>query len=170
MNGKELLINFKNDLNNYTSEQLQHIPEKGVWSLGQMYDHIIVVALEYLDYMESCAALNKEQAHGKTRFGEQLMREGGFPPIKIRLPDEMNAPPNNSDSKEVLKDRLEEVIQRLTQWESKVDAVNPNFKVKHGGFGWLNAREWYDLVEMHSRHHLRQQRELENLILKEAGQ
>ncbi|MBB5178758.1 hypothetical protein HNQ44_000180 [Planomicrobium koreense] len=165
MKGKDLHSFLKNELNNYSPEQLRHIQKDGVWSIGQMYDHIILVAHEYLDNMEACAALNEEQPLGKTSFGAQLFKDGGFPPVKIRLPDEMNAPPNNSDSKEKLVVRMEEIIQRLSQWESNVDTVNPNYKVKHGGFGWLNAREWYDLVEMHSRHHLRQKEELESYIL-----
>jgi hypothetical protein len=55
-------------------------------------------------------------------------------------------------------------MQRLRQWESRVDAINPNYKVKHEGFGWLNAREWFDLVGMYFRHHLRQKGELEQKV------
>ncbi|ANU15466.1 hypothetical protein BBI08_05315 [Planococcus halocryophilus] len=164
MSGKELLSAFRNDLSNYSPEQLTHIQEKGVWSIGQMYDHIILVAHEYLDNAEACTSLSEEQPLGKTRIGEQLIKHGGFPPVKIRLPDEMNAPPNNTDSNEVLAKRIDEVIERLEQWEVIIDSVNPNYKVEHGGFGWLNAMEWVELVEMHSRHHLRQQKELERYI------
>lgn len=165
MSDNKLLITFKSELHNYSLEQLRYISEEGVWSIGQMYDHLILVAHEYLYNMETCAKLNEEQSLGKTQFGEQLFRNGGFPPIKIRLPDGLNSPPNNSDSKEELVSRMDQVIQRLSQWESKVDYINPNNKVKHGGFGWLNAREWYDLVDMHFRHHLRQKDELESYIL-----
>lgn len=164
MNGIELHLMYKNELDKYTPEKLHRIPKEGIWSIGQMYDHIILVAHEYLDSMEACAVLNKEQPLGKTRSGVQLFKDHGFPPIKIRLPDEMNAPPNNTDSKEKLAERMECVIERLEQWESEVDSVNPNFKMQHGGFGWLNAKEWYDLVEMHSRHHLRQKVELESYL------
>ncbi|WKA56578.1 DinB family protein [Planococcus shixiaomingii] len=164
MSGKELLFTFKMEIYKYSPEQLRHIPKEDVWSIGQMYDHLILVAHEYLDNMETCAALNEEQPLGKTQSGKQLFKNGGFPPLKIRLPDEMNAPPNNSDTKEELIRRMEELIERVEQWETKVDSINPNYKVEHGGFGWLNAREWYELVEMHSRHHLRQKKELESYI------
>lgn len=159
-----LLTTFKNDLNHYSLQQLRYISEEGVWSIGQMYDHLIVCAHEYLDDSETCAALTEEQVLGKTEFGEQLFRNGGFPPIKIRLPDELNAPPNNSDSREDLIRRMDQLIQRMVHVKSKVDDINPNLKVKHGGFGWLNAKEWYDLVGMHFRHHLRQKAELESFI------
>ncbi|MFS0824651.1 DinB family protein [Bacillus sp. 1P02SD] len=160
----KLIETYKSDLHNYSLEQLRYISAEGVWSIGQMYDHVILVAMEYLDNVESCAKSKEEQKLGKTDFGEHLYKIGGFPPIKIKLPDELNTPPSNSDSKEDLMSRLDQVMQRLGHWESRVDAINPNYKVKHGGFGWLNAREWFDLVGMHFRHHLRQKCELEQKV------
>jgi hypothetical protein len=162
----KLINTYKSELQNYSLEQLRYISEEGVWSIGQMYDHLILVAHEYIDNMETCATLNDKQPLGKTEFGEYLYKIGGFPPIKIKLPDELNTSPNNSDSKEDLISRMDQVILRLSQWESKVDNINANYKVEHGGFGWLNAREWYDLVGMHFRHHLRQKDELEQRLVK----
>jgi len=60
---------------------------------------------------------------------------------------------------------MDQLIQRFKQLESRVDLINPNKKVEHGGFGWLNAREWYDLIGMHFRHHIRQKDELEKKLL-----
>lgn len=164
MSGKEVLAVFKNELSRYTSEQLYHVPGEGIWSIGQMYDHIILVAHEYLNNVEICASSQEARALGKTPKGEQLFKDGGFPPIKIRLPDNMNAPPNNSDSKEKLERRMEEVIERLKYWGARLLSIDPKYKVEHGGFGWLNATEWYELVEMHTRHHLRQKEELESYL------
>ncbi|WP_462411512.1 DinB family protein [Neobacillus sp. Marseille-QA0830] len=164
MSELQLINSYKNELQKYSLEQLKYKSEEAVWSIGQMYDHLILVAHEYLDNMETCATLMDEQPLGKTEFGELLYKIGGFPPIKIKLPDEMNTPPNNSDSKDHLINRMEKVILRLNQWELKVKNINPDYKVEHGGFGWLNAREWYDLVGMHFRHHLRQKDELEHRL------
>ncbi|MFJ7828296.1 DinB family protein [Psychrobacillus sp. NPDC096623] len=164
MRDNELLVTFKSDLYNYSLEQLRYNSDEGVWSIGQMYDHLIVVAHEYLDNLEICAALNEEHPFGKTQFGEQLYKNGGFPPIKIRLPDELNSPPNNSDSKGFLISRMELLIHRMSHMKSKVDYINPNNKVEHGGFGWLNGKEWYELVEMHFRHHLLQKKELDSYL------
>ncbi|MFE7064069.1 DinB family protein [Sutcliffiella sp. NPDC057660] len=169
MNDLKLIEAYRSELQNYSLEQLRHLSSEGVWSIGQMYDHVILVAHEYLDNMEACAASLEEQKLGKTEFGKRLFENGGFPSIKIKLPDELNAPPNNSDTMEELMSRLDEVMQRMRQWEIKVDDVNPYYKVQHDGFGWLNAREWYDLVGMHFRHHLRQKEELvEKLRLSEV--
>lgn len=156
---------YKKALQNYSLEQLRYISADGVWSICQMYDHLIIVALEYLEKVEACASSKEEQKMGKTEFGESMFKNGGFPPIKIKLPDDLNAPPDNSDCNEVLLTRLEQVEQKMQSWQSTVNQINPNYKVKHGGFGWLNAREWYDLVDMHFRHHLRQKLELEDRIV-----
>lgn len=133
MNGIELFATYKADLCNYSPAQLHYISKEGVWSIAQMYDHILLVAHEYLDHVETCAASTEEKASGKTPAGEQLVRIGGFPPIKIRLPDEMNAPPDNSQGKQELERRIDEVIERLKRWESEVDSINPRYKVRHGG-------------------------------------
>lgn len=164
MSDLKLIETYKSDLQNYSVEQLRFITTEGIWSIGQMYDHVILVAMEYLDHVETCATSKEEQKLGKTEFGEHVYKSGGFPPIKIKLPDELNTPPSNSDSQVDLMRRLDQVMQRLRQWESRVDSINPNYKVKHGGFGWLNAREWFDLVGMHFRHHLRQKHELEHQL------
>jgi hypothetical protein len=52
----------------------------------------------------------------------------------------------------------------MSEWDEKVDTINPNFKVRHDGFGWLNSREWFDIIGMHFRHHLRQKNELEQKL------
>lgn len=164
MKGQEVITDFRDDLENYTLEQLRYISQEGVWSLGQMYDHLLLVAHEYLDSAELCETTEAEEGLEKSKFGGELFQRGGFPPIKIRLPDEMNAPPNNSDTQQELIGRMDELINRMSECETKVDGIDPNRKVRHGGFGWLNAKEWYELVIMHFQHHLRQKEELENAI------
>ncbi|RJE86292.1 DinB family protein [Paenibacillus sp. 1011MAR3C5] len=161
MNHIECIKAYKSDLQQYSAEQLRYISVSKVWSLGQMYDHLILTALDYLDQVEGCASANEEQAGGKTEVGEQLFRAGAFPAIKIKLPDGPENNPNNLRSKDDLSEGLDLVLKRISEWEDKLKAINPNYKVRHGGFGWLNALEWFSLIGMHSRHHLRQQRELE---------
>ncbi|MDG5473144.1 DinB family protein [Jeotgalibacillus sp. ET6] len=164
MDNLKLIDAYKGFLQNYSMEQLRHVPEEGVWSVGQMYDHLIVSAQDYLDNVEDCASAGREQEDGKTEFGETIFSTGGFPPIKIKLPDEMNAPPDNSKSREVLILELEQLMTRVKEWEKKVGDINQKYKAEHGGFGWLNAREWFALIEMHFRHHLMQKDDLDKRL------
>ncbi|MBM7578576.1 DinB family protein [Jeotgalibacillus terrae] len=163
MSGLTLIETYKTDLKKYSPEQLRYQPAAGAWSVNQVYDHVIVVAHEYLDRVEACATLKTKQNSGKTDFGAQLFTRGGFPPIKIKLPDELNTPPSNTDSKEFLLIRLNELSARMKRLRGTAAESNPEYKIRHGGFGWLNAQEWYDLIGMHFRHHTRQ---LEDINLK----
>jgi hypothetical protein len=164
MSDLKLIETYKSFLQQYSLEQLRHISEKGVWSIGQMYEHLIVVAHEYLDSVEACAAKVGEKKQGKTEFGEYLFSNGGFPAIKIKLPAELDTSPDNTKIKEDIKLELDQLMNRMKELNIKADDINPNYKVEHGGFGWLNAREWYDLVGMHFRHHLRQKYELDQKL------
>ncbi|MDR7074239.1 DinB family protein [Fictibacillus barbaricus] len=164
MSDLKLIETYIGFLKDYSLEQLRHTPGQGVWSIGQMYDHLIVVAHEYLDKVEACATTVEEQKQGKTEFGEYLFNIGGFPPIKIKLPDELDTPPDNTKSKENIILELNQLINRMKELEMKVENINPNYKDKHGGLGWLNAQEWFALVGMHFRHHLRQKYELDQKL------
>jgi len=164
MSDLKLIETYKGFLQKYSLEQLRHIPEQGVWSIGQMYDHLIVVAHEYLDSVEACATAVGEQKQGKTEFGEYLFNIGGFPPIKIKLPAELDTPPDNTKIKEDIMLELDQLMKRMKELKMNVDDINPNYKDEHGGFGWLNAQEWFALVGMHFRHHLRQKYELDQKL------
>ncbi|MFC7370894.1 DinB family protein [Fictibacillus iocasae] len=159
-----LIETYKHFLQQYSQEQLRHIPEVGVWSICQMYDHLIVVAHEYVDCVESCANAVEEQNKGKTEFGDYLFNIGCFPPVKIKLPPDLDGPPDNTKSKEEITFELDKLMDRMKVWEVKAVDINPNIKEKHGGFGWLNAQEWLALVGMHFRHHLRQKYELDQKL------
>lgn len=161
MNGAMLIETYKSGLQRYSMAELRHQSAPGVWSLGQMLDHLMLASLDYFEKVEICAADGEEQTLGKTEAGERLLELGGFPPVKIKLPDGPENNPINTESKEALLRGLDQVLQKMKDWEERIDPVHPCRKVKHDGFGWLNAREWFELNEMHLRHHLRQKEELE---------
>ena len=64
MNDLKLIETYKGFVQKYSLEQLNDIPEQGVWSIGQMYNHLICVAHEYLDSAEACATGKGELRHG----------------------------------------------------------------------------------------------------------
>lgn len=160
---EETLTTYKNAIHTYTPEELHWKPSSDEWSLAQVYDHTLVVAHEYLEEADAC--YSEANAEGdKTPFGEELFARGGFPPIKIRLPDEMNQPPSNVDSAEQLMTRLVALHERMTLLSARLDERHREGKRRHGGFGWLTANEWFQLVGMHFRHHERQLAELDERV------
>ncbi|WP_127491962.1 DinB family protein [Paenibacillus glycanilyticus] len=161
MRGLEVIYTYTERLDQYTIEQLRYRIEPGTWSIGQVYSHIVDVALEYLDNIRQCEESGVEQPLGKTEAGERLFGEGAFPPVKIKLPVGMEYSPNDANNKEDHLHDLNQLIDNMRAWDLRIAGIHPLYKVRHGGFGWLNAREWHDLIEMHTRHHLRQIKEIE---------
>ncbi|WP_232324789.1 DinB family protein [Halobacillus mangrovi] len=112
-----IIETYKCHLQSYSPEQLRYISEEGVWSLGQMYKHLIEVAFEYLENVETCSASKQEQESGKTEAGIHIYKFGCFPPIKIKLPDVPDHTPSHSVSKEELLIGLDQVSNSLREWE-----------------------------------------------------
>ncbi|NBD24380.1 DinB family protein [Paenibacillus glycinis] len=157
----DFIETFRSDLETYSPDRLKRIAKPGSWSLGQLMDHIVAVADEYLGHVATCARTTEPQTSGKTEAGEDVFRRRAFPPIRIALPDTPEFTPSNDRSKEELLAELDRIEREMAAWEPRLDAIDPEMKVRHGGFGWLNAREWFDMIGFHTRHHFRQKAELE---------
>lgn len=163
-NPLDLIDAYLERLHEYSAGALFLKSDERAWSLSQLYEHLIVVAMEYLEFAESCIHADKEtmiQTEGKTAAGELLFRFGGFPPVKIQLSDDPGNTPNGLKGMEELTEDLLALKQKYIELEKIAEFADSRHKIRHDGFGWLNAKEWVQLVEMHTRHHLRQWRELE---------
>nr|WP_326188031.1 DinB family protein [Exiguobacterium indicum] len=156
----ELFTYYLQELDCYEPEALIHHLVHDTWSISQMYDHLIVVSHEYLDEVESCR-FAPVTTSGKSPFGEQLFAVGAFPATPIRLPDAMNAPPNETDQVEQIRTRWLQLIDRHVTLATIAQATPVDQKTQHGGMGWLNAAEWYALVSYHLAHHRHQKRRLD---------
>ncbi len=153
-------------LDNYSDEQFTHKSAENVWSLGQMYEHLTVSASYF--FMANtlrCLEQRKGQVGGeKNQYGDNLYKYNGFPPIKISIPDVLRGSALVAKTRAEYKLLLKKVV---TDAEQLIDPITNDlgeYKCIQPAFGWLNAHEWFHLMEMHFRHHLRQQAELETLI------
>jgi hypothetical protein len=52
----------------------------------------------------------------------------------------------------------------MHETEQKLSSASEIPKTAHPAFGFLNAREWFHLIEMHFRHHLRQKKRLDRFL------
>ena len=162
-----IIEQYLRNLDSYSIEQLRFKCNDNIWSVGQMYIHVIDVAEEYIGHIETCTKVTLEEAEGKTKDGTKALAEKEWPNIRVKLEEPPNAT-SNPESKDEIIAGLEQVLEKLAYWADCVDEANPACKVRHGWFGWLNAREWFEMVGMHSRHHLRQKAKLDEK-LEEAG-
>ncbi|WP_223070173.1 DinB family protein [Paenibacillus caui] len=148
------------ELDNFSMEQLHRQPSKDEWSLGQMYLHLINAAL-YMQMrnIDQCMMQSEDGTASsavKTKEGEAIFEQGGFPPIRIQVPPSPQYTPQQPESKEQLTQGLNAVIRRMKEIEPTLEQAPKHTTVSHPRFGALNAKEWFLLIEMHYRHHLRQ--------------
>ncbi|MFN4146057.1 MAG: DinB family protein [Runella sp.] len=153
-------------LDTYTDEQFAHKQADDVWSLGQMYEHLLVSAnFFFLANTVRCLEQRKGQLGGeKNQYGDNLYKYNGFPPIKIKIPEVLRGPEPVAQNREDYRTLLAKVIEDAKKLVEPVANDAGQYKCLQPAFGWLNAHEWFHLLEMHFRHHLRQQKELEGSV------
>jgi hypothetical protein len=141
----------------YTEQDLLKKETMESWTLGQVYLHLIHSTLDFhLKQIQTCltnATNKKNKKNFKGFLAYNLLN--GFPPIKIKVPPSDFYTPKQPDNKEAIQDGLLKVKKEMAT--ILVNFSNDHSgKTVHPGFAYLNAKEWYQLVEMHWRHHLRQ--------------
>lgn len=155
---------YLNSLGEYTDEQFAHKEADDIWSLGQLYEHLVVSAnFFFLANTVRCLDKRKGQEGGEMNAnGDNVYSYNSFPPIKVKIP--------GSDDKSAQPEAKEkgDYVGSFTKMLADVDAITERiaadegtYKTHHVAFGWLNAIQWYQMLEMHHRHHHRQQAELE---------
>lgn len=169
---------YRQELDRLTMEQLRWKPSEEEWSIGQMLRHLIDSALGMqLRHVEQCIACSAqteaatgEEANkspdvaGKTKQGEAVFARGSFPPERIHVPPSPMYTPVQPETKEELVEGFGMVIRRMQELEPLLPAASEACTVAHPRLGALNATEWFLLVEMHFRHHLRQLERLKPLV------
>jgi hypothetical protein len=155
-------------LDSYTTAELTAQPDDGGWSIGQVYNHLIGSA-RTMQFREIDACLNGMGSTdgGKTLPGRLAFMLGSIPPVRIKVPPSPEYTPEPTSDIAGLKRELRWMIDEMRavagRLEKAGDAATRG-KRKHMALGMLNATEWYRLVEMHYRHHLRQKRRIDALL------
>lgn len=151
---------YLNELENLDMEQLLKKPSEEEWSIGQMIIHLINSAqFMHLRNVDLCLTGNDSdlsQSGEKTENGKAAFELGSFPPIRIKVPASPQYTPQQPDRKEQLTEGIINVVERMKRTEANLSQTPEQKKLDHPGFGALNAKEWFLLVEMHFRHHLLQ--------------
>ena len=159
-----VLDEYKTSLDNYSDAVFSHKTDEDTWSLAQMYEHVCSSSQKFfLANTKRCLEQRNGQEGGEpNQHGKQFMALGAFPNIKIKVPEAVKTEiiPN---AKETYYAELEIIKTSAAAMQNAVEADAGTYRINHPAFGFINAHEWFLNLEMHSRHHLRQKTELENL-------
>jgi hypothetical protein len=162
----ESVVNqYISSLNDYSDEQFFFKKDEETWSLGQMYEHLAVSSqFFFLANCVRCLEKRKGQLGGeKNHFGEQQFKYGGFQTVKIKIPDAIRGPEPVAKTREEYKSILAKILDDSKNLIEAASHDDGSYKTLQVAIGWLDAKEWFYLHEMHYRHHLRQKTELESL-------
>jgi hypothetical protein len=163
-----LLNSYKEALLGYSNEQFNHKQDNDIWSLGQMYEHLISSAnFFFLKNIKYCL----EQRNGETggemnENGKKVFSYNSFPPIKVKVPG--GGPQPVALAKESYVSAFDLLVDQLNSQVEKIGNDPGVYKTQHPVFSWHNAKEWLQSFEMHHRHHLRQKSELEGFLTENA--
>ncbi|MHA7582822.1 hypothetical protein ACX12E_20895 [Paenibacillus vandeheii] len=78
-------------MDGYSIDQLRFKSQEDVWSIGQMYIHVIDVAEEYIDHIQTCTMATQEKHGGKTEDGTKAFIEKAWPDVRVKLEDPYQA-------------------------------------------------------------------------------
>jgi hypothetical protein len=152
-------------LENYSEEQLRQRPDAESWSMGQVYAHLVEGTLWFhLKQVETCLTRSDHADAGKTFPGRMAYWLGAFPPIRIKVPASPEYTPRQPESKARVRERLAVLRREMAQTAARLTSNPGGGKTRHPAFGYLGAREWFQLIDMHFRHHLRQKKRIEKSL------
>lgn len=172
METKTVLQNFGktselwlNALDKYTEEEFKIKPADDAWSLGQVYAHLIKAATFFqFERINECVSSDEHSLEPMNERTRDIYKMGGFPPIEVKVPIEFQPTPAQPENKEEARTKLKEVIALMPEYAAKIDSASYHGKAQHRALGYLNAIEWFELIDMHFRHHLRQKEKIEKFI------
>jgi hypothetical protein len=156
---------YLKELDYYGKNQFKYKPSETEWSLGQLYDHLVSGTYAFhIKEIENCLSRKNGSEAGAKKFkGKVVFFLKRFPGIKFKgRPDYTPVQP---ESPAKMKDEVYRFIKAMQKVSKDIDqANNPVYKTMHPAFGMLNALEWYMVIEMHFRHHIKQKTKLDEVV------
>ncbi len=160
----KLLDFYEQYLKTVNEETFLTSPQQGVWSFSEIYSHVLwvisasLVAIEQSLNKTSSIKVNK--ADWRVRL---ILFFGILPGSNLKAP-EVVAANVKKISKEESLNKIISIRKRLDTICAEFKKFDPNYKVKHPRFGWLDARSWLRFIVVHTKHHIKQVSRLENRL------
>jgi len=153
---------WESELDAYSDEQFTKKPSQESWSIGQVYGHLVIGSLNYhIKQIEECLVNDAYQKEKKTFPGKLMFFINYFPPVRIKVPPSPTYTSQQPESKTTIVAGMRLLQKKLRGLSGELDTAVHFGKTKHPALGYLNAREWYQLIVMHFRHHLRQKKRID---------
>lgn len=152
------------ELDFYGNNQFKKKVTPNGWTIGQIYDHLLMYSQEvHIKAIQECLAKKHiDPKERKTFNGFVQYAYGSYLPFKHK--SNPYKEPGQPLSTEKVKDDFYRFLKLLYKVAKEIDYKKPAAKVKHPKLGYLSAQEWFQLIEMHFRHHIKQKKKLDNEV------
>lgn len=155
------------ELDYYGETQFKRKTIESDWTIGQLYQHLIQGTYDYhMKAVRNCLEEKGGDVKGsKTILGFFVFLFHSYPLYKIKgVPNYVPAQiENTSKAKDMMFGYIKEMQKLATEIDKK--GAHP-YKIKHRKFGRLTAIEWYTLIEMHQKHHIKQKKRIDKVLRK----
>lgn len=147
-----------NYLDDYTIELLQQHVANTVWSLGQVYVHIIDDTRYFVTQMKIAVATDDNNEQTTQAAAKELFVNNEFPDIKIAGPatDTFIRQPDSVVALSQALEQIKDEVNNLFSGEIR------DGKTAHPGLGYFTAQEWLQFADIHMSHHFRQKKRIDN--------
>lgn len=165
---EEIAAIWEQEIAHYSLEELLKKPSEDAWSMGQLYNHLVTSGLNFhLKQVETCITSN-ENAKKNKNFKSFITYNilGKLPPVKVKVPPSDAYTPKQPKNKQEILDGLVQIQQKMKETLPLLKNAKFRGKTAHPALGFLNAAQWYKLVEMHFNHHLMQKKNLDAFLNK----
>ena len=147
------LVVYETLLAQLSEEDFSQSPPNGGWSYSETYSHIFQSDLVSLIAAEKCilgtGTHNRSSIHWLAWI---ILLIGRFPPVKIKAPERIAAM-TTKISREDARNMMRKFKNRLAEIRPKIKNADPYQKVRHPRLGFLNAKQWFGFIEIHTIHH-----------------
>jgi hypothetical protein len=156
---------YKSRLDQYSLQQFKHKPAPDRWSVGEVYTHLIRATLLYhLRMVDRCLSTidNSDipsKPHAQADFDANEMA-----PVKVKIPPTPGYDPPMPESIEKVRLDIDATLSRMLATRDKLISVPNSGKTEHPSYGFIDAKQWYQVIGMHWKHHLMQIEELDIVL------
>lgn len=152
-----------NALQQYSYIALCTQPSPGSWSAGQVYMHLISDTGYYIEQVKICLSANDNATEEVSVFAKTIFTNNDFPDERIEGPSSNDGIPQ-PNSKEQLLTGLRHLKDEMSTLAIQIETSTYRGKTKHPGLGYFSAAEWLRFAVIHFRHHIRQQKRINNFL------
>ena len=156
-------------LDQYSEADFARQPAPDAWSIGQVYEHLVRSLLRYhLQQAELCMTSDADAGASKKMPGRITYFFGGLLPVRVKVPPTPQYTPPQPESTAAVKAMFPTLHEKMAAAAELLSQPHARGKTAHPALGYLNALEWFALIEMHFRHHLRQKKRIDAFLQKQA--